>query len=246
MKLTSHLILLADQRDLLHRTLLFLQLIVQVQSRMSRDDSSSNSILRNPEHVLTFIKHALQSDTRQDTASKQASVDPSPPQGLSMDDLRIVPEEDPDDDSDAEGDSDDETSSPQGVRSNDEMTVTALNLLLSILEGASFVSKRPRTITHYAHQQIRPSPRGRPHLSKKFSSMPSVLPRRPLSPSVHSPAKCAWCSQCISRLPRLPLRDRLVSPREIAYDQPTKERSSFSKTPFSPSGHTAYSFCANW
>lgn len=100
---------------------------------MSRDDSSSdNNILSRPEHVLTFIKHALQSDTMQDAAS---SADPSPRQGLTMDDLRIVPEENPDDDSGTEGDSDDETPSLQGVRPNDEMTVTALNLLLSLLEG---------------------------------------------------------------------------------------------------------------
>jgi hypothetical protein len=113
---------------------------------MSKDDSSS-SILSKPEHVLTFIKHALQSYTMQDAAS---SVDPNPHQGLTMDDLRIVPEEDPDDDSGTEGDSDDETPSLQGARPNDEMTITALNLLLSVLEGALFLNSYER-ITHIAH-----------------------------------------------------------------------------------------------
>ena len=110
---------------------------------MSKDDSSSN-ILSKPEHILTFIKHALQSDTTQDAAS---SVDPSPRQGLTMDDLRIVPKEDPDDDSGTEGDSDDETPSLQGARPNDEMTITALNLLLSVLEGALL----PNTFEHITH-----------------------------------------------------------------------------------------------
>jgi hypothetical protein len=109
---------------------------------MSKDDSSNN-ILSKPEHVLTFIKHALQSDT----ASKQAPVDPGPRQGLTRDDLRIVPEEDADDDSDTEGDSDDETPSLQGTRPNDEMTITALNLLLSVLEGAPFFLQRPSNIS---------------------------------------------------------------------------------------------------
>jgi len=55
-----------------------------------------------------------------------------------MDDLRIVPEEEQDDDIDTEGDSDDETPGLEGARPNDEMTITSLNLLLSVLEGALF------------------------------------------------------------------------------------------------------------
>ncbi len=136
MRLTSRSVVFADLRNLRHRTLLFLQLIVQVQSRMSRDDTSSNNILSKPEHVLTFIKHALQSGIVQDTA--QSSVDPSSRQGLTMNDLRIVPEKDADEDTDTEGDSDDEIPGLKGARPNDEMTITALNLLLSILEGGIF------------------------------------------------------------------------------------------------------------
>jgi hypothetical protein len=131
-KPASRPVVFADPYKLPLRTLLFLQLIVQVQTRMSSDDPSSN-ILGRPEHVLTFIKHALQSE---DTASKQVSVDPNPRQGLTMDDLRMVSEEDPDDDGDKDGDSDDETPGLRGARPDDEMTITALNLLLSVLEGA--------------------------------------------------------------------------------------------------------------
>jgi hypothetical protein len=105
---------------------------------MSRDNTSSNNILSKPEHVLTFIKHALQSDTVQDTVPKQASVDPSSRQGLTMNDLRIVSQDDPDEDNDIDADSDDEAQDLQGAQSNDEMTITALNLLLSVLEGSLF------------------------------------------------------------------------------------------------------------
>jgi hypothetical protein len=55
-----------------------------------------------------------------------------------MDDLRIVPEEEQDEDLDMGSDSDDETPELEGAQPNDEMTITALNLLLSLLEGASF------------------------------------------------------------------------------------------------------------
>jgi hypothetical protein len=105
---------------------------------MSKDGPSSNNILSKPEHILSFIKHALQNETMQVAAQKQTSKGPMPRSGLTMGDLRIVPEEEQGDDVDLEGDSDDETSDPQGVQLNDEMTITALNLLLSILEGALF------------------------------------------------------------------------------------------------------------
>ena len=105
---------------------------------MSRDGPSSDNLLSKPEHILSFIKHALQNGTTQDTAPKQASESRKSRQGLTMDDLRIVPEEKRDDDVDMEGDSDDETPSVQGAQPNDEMTITALNLLLSILEGILF------------------------------------------------------------------------------------------------------------
>lgn len=105
---------------------------------MSRDGPSSNNMLNKPEHIFSFIKHALQNETIQDTASKRASKDSRSRPGLTMDDLRIVPEEEQDDDIDTEGDSDDETPGLEGARPNDEMTITSLNLLLSVLEGALF------------------------------------------------------------------------------------------------------------
>ena len=115
-----------------------MQIIIQVQTQMSKDGPSSSNILSKPEHILSFIKHAIQNDMMQDTVPEQASTGPSPHQGLTLDDLRIVPEGEQDDDADMEGDSDDEAPGLPGARANDEMTITALNLLLSILEGTLF------------------------------------------------------------------------------------------------------------
>ncbi len=57
-------------------------------------------------------------------------------QGLTLEDLRIVTDEDEDmHDEDDDGDSDDEEG---GMDSEEEMTSTALNLLLSVLEGDIF------------------------------------------------------------------------------------------------------------
>ena len=107
---------------------------------MSKDGPSSNNILSKPEHILSFIKPALQNDAVPDATHKQTSKGPRQRPGLTMDDLRIVTEEEQGDDVDMEGDSDDKTLGPQGVQPNDEMTITALDFLFSILEleGALF------------------------------------------------------------------------------------------------------------
>lgn len=67
---------------------------------------------------------------------------------MTMDDLRIVPDEDLDEDLDMDGDSDDETPNQEGVQPDNEMTITALNLLLSVLEGTAFRGPIP---TRFAH-----------------------------------------------------------------------------------------------
>ena len=131
------------------RTLLFLQLIVQVQTQMSKDGPSSSNILSKPEHVFSFIKHALQNDsTLQSPESRTGPKRLDARQGMTMDDLRIVPDEDLDEDLDMDGDSDDETPNQEGVQPDNEMTITALNLLLSVLEGTAFRGPIP---TRFAH-----------------------------------------------------------------------------------------------
>jgi hypothetical protein len=121
------------------RTLLFLQLIVQVQTQMSKDGPSSSNILSKPEHVFSCIKHALQNGSAlQSPESKTGPKKPRVRQGITMDDLRIVPREEQDEDLDMGGDSDDETPNQEGAQPDDEMTIAALNLLLSVLEGTTF------------------------------------------------------------------------------------------------------------
>ena len=121
------------------RTLLFLQLIVQVQGQMSKDGPSSSNILSKPDHVFSFIKHALQNDsTLQSSESKTGLNNSSVRQGMTMDDLRIAPKEEQDEDLDMDGDSDDETPNQEDAQPNNDMTTTALKLLLSVLEGTTF------------------------------------------------------------------------------------------------------------
>lgn len=110
-------------------TLLYLQLILQMQTQLATDDSAS-SILNKPDHILSFIKHALESATSPIVPQKRERR--SNDVGLHLKDLRIV-----DEDEDAEiheGDSDDEEPEP-GASADDEMVTTSLSLLLSILEG---------------------------------------------------------------------------------------------------------------
>jgi hypothetical protein len=112
--------------------LLYLQLIVQIQAQLA-DANSSTNILKKPEHILMFIKHALE-DAQM---SKQLQTPARRPKrtGLGLDDLRIAP--DPDADEIDSGDSDDEDGSSANT-APDEITVTTLNLLLALLEGKLF------------------------------------------------------------------------------------------------------------
>ena len=124
---------------------------------MSSDGPSSNNILSKPEHILSFIKHALQNDAMlQDSAPKRRAQKSGAPPGLTVDDLRIVRRDEKLDDEglDTGGDSDDETPETEGAQPDDEMTITALNLLLSLLEGNSFCFNA-LSPSHCSHQQIR-------------------------------------------------------------------------------------------
>jgi hypothetical protein len=123
-------------KSLIFSTLLYLQLIVQIQTKMA-DISSSSNIFKKPEHILSFVKHSLESGPSTD-AKNVAREAPVRRQGLGLEDLRIVSDgEDTLDDED----SDDESPNPEDVVPNDEeMAVTTINLLLALLEGeASFL-----------------------------------------------------------------------------------------------------------
>lgn len=81
--------------------------------------------------MLSFIKHALVSDTLRASLQTRQSTHKK---GLGLDDLKIVGNEDSD-----ERDSDDEDGGTESQTDlgggRDEIVVTAITLLLSILEG---------------------------------------------------------------------------------------------------------------
>ena len=89
-----------------------------MRKRLLSEDTVS-SILHNPDHILSFILHVLES------SSTPARSDPS--DGFSNERLQSNIDED--------DDSDDETQGSEVVGPDDEMIETAISLLLAILEG---------------------------------------------------------------------------------------------------------------
>ena len=109
--------------------LLYLQTIMQMRTQLS-GVSSPQSILSKPEHVLQFVKQALEPTT---DAPSSTNAQPGSPHGIRLEDLRIVPEEEVEI---SEGeDSDDEEPAKTDGNWDEEMTRTAIDLLLATLEG---------------------------------------------------------------------------------------------------------------
>ena len=100
-----------------------------MQSQLSGDSSPTN-ILRKPEHILSFIKYALGTQATHGAASKPNKTQHS--RGLGLQDLRIVEKAEGDF---ADSDSDDEPGDLGNDQDESGMAVTAINLLLAILEG---------------------------------------------------------------------------------------------------------------
>lgn len=117
------------------RTMLYLQLIIQMQTQLS-ESTGSSSILSKPQHILSFVKHVLDSTTvvpPKVNRDSQRKIDDS----LNLKDLRIVSDEGDFLDG---GDSDDELSEGTSIPADEEMTATAINLLLAIFEGMHVLS----------------------------------------------------------------------------------------------------------
>ncbi|KAF7352810.1 RTP1-C1 domain-containing protein [Mycena venus] len=108
------------------RTLLYLQLVVQMQTQLSDGPST---ILGKPAHILSFVKHALES-----RGSESETKKPSDPNPFKLD-------IDKSDESD-EGDSDDDTPGADIIAPDDEMIETSINLLLAVLEANEDLSAR--------------------------------------------------------------------------------------------------------
>jgi hypothetical protein len=106
---------------------------MQIQTQLAEGSSSTN-ILKKPEHILMFVKHALedaQTSRKPETPARRPKRE-----GLGHEDLRIIQSSD-DEYGIGSGDSDDEDEGSTDVVP-DEITVTTLNLLLALLEGDLF------------------------------------------------------------------------------------------------------------
>ena len=113
----SHFLINAEVTFLI-RTLHKLQIIIQMQKRLLSENTASN-ILHNPDHILSFILHVLESAT----IPARSDAD-----GV-FGNKRFQSEIDEDEDSD------DEMQGSEVVGPDDEMIETAISLLLAILEG---------------------------------------------------------------------------------------------------------------
>ena len=99
---------------------------MQISEQLEGLSSRSNPFKKaDVKHVLAFVKYAL------DEATSQGEREPR--DGLPLDKLTFVSQED----EDADGDSDDEDPAPglEGVERSEYLVVTAMNLLLALLEG---------------------------------------------------------------------------------------------------------------
>ncbi|TBU43355.1 hypothetical protein BD309DRAFT_960924 [Dichomitus squalens] len=133
------------------KTLLYLQLILQMQKQLSTDDNLG--ILKKPEHMLSFIKHALENPRQSEPSQAKTTLDA----GLRMESLRIVPDEAEDDELE-DGDSDDEEEGTEGLPDEplDDITSTAVKLLLSVLEANPDLSARNAPILNDIFSLLEP------------------------------------------------------------------------------------------
>ncbi len=108
---------------------------MQIQTKMSDGDGKEN-ILKEPGHILLFVKHALEARDQSDPAFEKTK-----------DPLKFIhTEEDL-----GEEDSDDEDTPEY-----DEMTETSVNLLLSILEANPDLSARTEPILNEIFELLEP------------------------------------------------------------------------------------------
>lgn len=112
------------------RKLLLLKLIMNISSETGESAKESTSLKPDVTQMLTFIKMSLDYEG--------AAADEKRSNGQMLDKLRIVEDEEPD----ADGDSDDEDLAPglEGVKKSEHMSVTAVNLLLALLEREAISS----------------------------------------------------------------------------------------------------------
>jgi len=104
---------------------------MQMQKQLS--EGTTSNIFQRPRKMLSFILHILE------TANNPGSSEPRQVEGSRLEEkLRIVPSIPEAEDMSDEGDSDDDVSDSENIQPDDELIETALNLLLSVLEGNVF------------------------------------------------------------------------------------------------------------
>ncbi|KAJ6539322.1 hypothetical protein B0H19DRAFT_961303 [Mycena capillaripes] len=120
------------------RTLLYLQLVVQMQTQLSDGPST---VLGKPTHIISFVKHALDSGGRESEGKKEpAKINPF---HLDLDGSE-------------EGDSDDDTPGADIIYPDDEMIETAVNLLLAVLEANENLSARTAPVLNEIFALLEP------------------------------------------------------------------------------------------
>ncbi|KAF8639852.1 hypothetical protein AX17_001107 [Amanita inopinata Kibby_2008] len=135
------------------RTLLTLQITMQMQKQLSTGPSSSN-LLCKPTHMLLFIKHVLETslmESQSHVTNQRQDIEGG--LGRSIDVL-VVPRRTQSIEEE-EVDSDDDTPDID-VAPKDEMMETAINLLLSILEANEDLSARTTPILNDIFSLLEP------------------------------------------------------------------------------------------
>jgi len=110
--------------------LLLLQLVTEMQTEFTGNQQAVN-IFKRPQQILSLVHNALATEQPSNSGAK-----PVFRRGLGLDQLRVVPDEIQEELSEHEGDSDDE----EGGAGEDQavpndITSTAVTLLLALLEG---------------------------------------------------------------------------------------------------------------
>lgn len=106
-------------------SVLRLQLVLKMVEEMGAE------LLEDPTQIIAFVAHALDASAPQADGADEPAPHPAEPQragGLGLDDLKIVDE----DDQPAEDDAEENIVPGLGP---DEMAITALTLLLAVLDG---------------------------------------------------------------------------------------------------------------
>ncbi|KAL5487549.1 hypothetical protein ACEPAI_5657 [Sanghuangporus weigelae] len=139
---------LDDNDDPLRKLLLF-KLSMQISSQAGAD-AAADSPLRRPDvtRTLMFIKMSL--DVLRESWTKSDS------QGLSRESLKFVSDESESDEGD--GDSDDEDLAPglEGVSKREHLSVTAVNLLLALLQEHPDLSPKTEPLLNEIYSQLEP------------------------------------------------------------------------------------------